>query len=119
MSITEAEIKNQSELKEDMTDLPYGFENIYVKSSIIEGKGLYSVTPINTGDLICLARIGNKRTLGGRYTNHALQANAKMVMNKHDIELIALIDIPADEEITVNYSDVLNMRDSKGDLCQE
>lgn len=118
--MTEEQIRAQAEYEGDQIEMPTGFENIYVADSCIEGKGLFSTTRIKKGDYICPARLGDSRTPAGRYTNHALTANAIMVITDFgDIDVFAIRDIDPDEEITVNYRKVIIDRANKGDLCQE
>lgn len=119
MDMTEEQIREQVCSRSDMTEMPTEYSFIYVDRSTIEGKGLYSTKKINSGSFVCPSRIRNKRTIAGRYTNHALQPNAKMTIDDKGINLVAIKDIEPNEEITVNYRDVLNTRNSKGDLCQE
>ena len=119
MLTTESEIRKQVENKRDLTELSDDYDHIKVKDSNIEGKGLFSDRKININDVICPARLKGKRTIGGRYTNHALKPNAKMIISDGDVILYALSDIEINEEITVNYRNVLTMRNNEGDLCQE
>lgn len=119
MVISEEEIRAQVENKDDVIDMPLGYENIYLNDSCLEGKGLFSKTKINGDSVICPARIKTKRTLAGRYTNHALQPNAKMIFNHDGMDLVSVKDIEENEEITVDYRDVINNRYIEGDLCQE
>ncbi|MCH8134950.1 MAG: SET domain-containing protein-lysine N-methyltransferase [Proteobacteria bacterium] len=68
---------------------------------------------------IAPARIEALRTNAGRYCNHAFFANAKIIVTDKGADLVAIKNIEADEEITVNYRQVLEHRNIKGDLCQE
>ena len=118
--MTEEEIRSQVENIKDLIDMPLGYESIYTKTSMIEGKGLFSSKNILSGDVICPSRIKGKRTIAGRFTNHALIHNAKMVFNGNDMDLVCCRDIDQNEEITVNYRDVIKTRNNMGDLlCQE
>tara|TARA_R110002096_G_scaffold322008_5_gene516137 strand:- start:383 stop:1216 length:834 start_codon:yes stop_codon:yes gene_type:complete len=119
MSISESDIKEQVENKLDMVDMPDDYNNVFIGDSGINRKGLFSSTKIQKEIVICPARIKDKRTIGGRYTNHALHPNAEMKIEGDSVFLYSLADINIGEEITVNYRDVLTMRNSKGDLCQE
>ena len=49
-----------------------------------------------------------------RYTNHA----AAMVVTDEGVNLVAVKDIDPDQEITVNYRNVIEHRHAEGDLCQ-
>jgi hypothetical protein len=100
-----------------------------VAESPIEGKGLFATSPIPAGQIICQARIGGKRTQGGRYTNHSLFPNAKMVLlSNGDIDLVALANIDGCKggsmgtEITIDYRQALALSGvefKKESLCQQ
>jgi hypothetical protein len=115
--MTESEIREQVENKNDMSEQVS--DSCYVGASQIEGNGLFACKQLLIGDLICMARIGDKRTLAGRFSNHALFANAEIKVNSLGAELIAIRDIEENEEITVNYRDVIQNRFDQGDLCLE
>lgn len=120
INLTEEDVRAISDCEDDMIEMPVGYESVYISESILQGNGLFSNSAISKGDFICPTRINGKRTPAGRYTNHAMNPNAKMIICKNDeVKLFALKDISANEEITVNYREVLDHRASKGDLCQE
>ena len=120
IAMTEEEIRLQVEDQSDMIEMPEGYESIYISKSDLEGNGFYSKTKISAGSIICPSRINGKRTPAGRYVNHALLCNAEMIFTGDDMDLKATKDIEADEEITINYRNVINLRNIKGDLlCQE
>ena len=87
-----------------------------VADSKIEGKGLFATGNFEPNEVIAPARLGGKRTPAGRYTNHAKNANAMMVLRDNgDIDLVASASINGckggnlGEEITVNYDQVIVM----------
>lgn len=73
------------------------------KPSGIEGTGVFAAREYREGDVIAPARIGEKRTPVGRYTNHSATPNAKMQRDGERIWVVALRDIENGEEITVSY----------------
>jgi hypothetical protein len=106
--------RQQSENEEDQIWIDNGITR--VAQSPIEGKGLFATTLIKSGEFICQARIGGKRTQSGRYTNHSMFPNAKMVMLPNgDIDLVALTDIEGCKggsmgtEITIDYRQALSL----------
>ena len=114
--LSEETVREMSENKEDMTDLPYGGYKIKVSKSNIEGLGLIATADIDPGEMIAPARMNGKRTIAGRYTNHSLFPNAKMVRIKDgDIALIATQKISGclggrdGEEVTTNYRESLKL----------
>ena len=107
--------RSQSENTEDLIELPYGNYKIKVADSPIEGKGLFATAGIAAGEVIAPARIGKKRTIAGRYTNHSVTPNARMEVYGGGIALVALQDIKGcqggsnGEEITVDYRETLRL----------
>ena len=85
-----------------------------VSDSPIDGKGLFVTAPVKAGDVICPARIDGMRTQAGRYTNHSVFPNAKMVVQPNgDIGLVALVDFDGCKggsigvEATIDYRQAL------------
>lgn len=101
---------------DDLVDLPEDYSHIYISESHLSGKGLFSTIDISEGELICPTRLGDNRTIAGRYSNHALVANTKPVIVDGKFYIQACRCIPANEEITMNYRDILKFRQDKGDL---
>lgn len=110
-------VRKQSEYDQDLTDLPQGYASVLtVRDSDIEGKGLFASWPFKKGSIIGPARLNDKRTIIGRYTNHSESPNArpKLILGG-DIILIATRDINGcmggdkGEEITVNYREMLKV----------
>lgn len=108
--------RGESERTDNMMDLPYGTYKIKVGDSNIQGKGLFATADIAEGEVIAPARIGDKRTIAGRYTNHSSRPNAAAVRNGHKgIDLVALRQINGclgghdGEEITINYRESLRL----------
>lgn len=116
LGMSKAQIRAQSENPGDMIELPYGGYKIRVANSKIEGKGLFATGDFESDDLIAPARIQGKRTIAGRYPNHSLRPNARMVRGPNsDINLIAIQKITGchggldGEEITVNYRESVRL----------
>lgn len=116
MNLTAEQVRAQSENENDRTELPYGSYRIKVADSKVEGKGLFATGDILEGEVIAPARIGGKRTIAGRFTNHSLNPNARMVRSSlSDIDLVAIRKITGchggldGEEITVNYRESVRL----------
>lgn len=115
LGITEDECQQQSSCQSDFTELPYGEYKIKVGASRIEGRGLLATGDFKRGEIIAPARIDGKRTIAGRFTNHSLTPNAKMVRNNSDIYLTAITKINGQrggmdgDEITVNYREAYRL----------
>jgi len=117
IGMNQAQIDEQVNNKDDLSNLD--IDCVYVADSKIEGKGLFSYRNFEAGDTVCLARENGKRTIAGRYTNHAIQPNAEIAFIDGEWQLRALAPVFVGEEFTISYRDVLNNRLIKGDLCQE
>jgi len=121
MGYTERQVRAISENTLDMTDVPH--DGIIVKDSDIEGKGIFATKPFTTSEFIGTARIDDKRTLIGRYTNHSFEPNARSYILNNTILFVATRPIAVDEEITIDYRDAkisAQCLDLKigGDICQ-
>lgn len=80
------------------TPVPVG-----VGDSIIQGRGIIASAGIESGAVIAPARVGGKRTPAGRYTNHSVRPNARMVNVEGDVMLVATSAITPGTEVTVDY----------------
>lgn len=112
---TDKDIKKISRT-DDVVDLPIGYDHISVRDSSISGKGLFTSIEIKKGDLICPVRLKEKRTIAGRYSNHALHSNTQPVVEDGIFFIFATKNIQPDEEITMNYRDTLSFRNNQGDM---
>lgn len=81
-------------------DEPY---SVFISESPIDGVGMFSSVSVCTGDLICPAKVGDKRTPADRYINHGIEPNVAMVMIDDDIWVQAVSDILVGSELVVNY----------------
>ena len=128
IGVDPSDVRKISENNDDMMDLPFGGYKIKVGKSHIEGQGLVATADIEPGEVIAPARIGDKRTIAGRYTNHSKEPNARMVWTRHfpnDIGLIATKKILGchggqdGEEITVDYRESVRVAKMAGGMkCQ-
>lgn len=126
IGVTPEKVREQSEQTDDLIDLPYGNFKIKTGHSMIEGTGLFATAPIREGEVIAPARIFGKRTIAGRYTNHAAIPNAEMRVgaSNDDIYLVALREIEGckggfdGEEITINYRASYELTRRLGESCR-
>lgn len=119
MSMTEEQIQAQVQNEDDMITLPDEYDHLIIGPSLIHGEGLFSNKSYQGGDVLCPSRIGDMRTIAGRYTNHSFNPNAAMVVTNSGVDLVALKEILPGQEITVSYREVLGHRSTEGDLCQQ
>lgn len=119
--LNESFVRKLSESSVDQIPMPEGFENIYVSESKINGLGLFSFADVKAGYLLCPARINGFRTPAGRYTNHSPTPNAIFTaMEGDNLSLLAIKNIAADEEITIDYRQAMEINGAgyeKKDQC--
>lgn len=101
---------------DDVIDMDDDYSHIHIGESPIDGDGLFSKVDILVGDIICPVRIEEKRTIAGRYSNHAMNPNTIPYEKEGFFYIVAKNNIEANEEITMNYRDILGFRKSRGDL---
>jgi hypothetical protein len=109
-------VRKQTENLEDQIEMPFGNYKMMVANSRIDGKGVFATGNIVEGEVIAPARINGKRTPAGRFTNHAKNSNAIMVLrDNNDIDLVAKKAINGcqggnlGEEITIDYRQAINL----------
>jgi hypothetical protein len=108
---TAEEVHSVSIDESDMVDMPADYLGVVtVRESPIAGKGIFCSSPIKAGFKIVPGSIDNKRTIAGRYANHAESPNAEFIKDDNGvIWLEAIKDIAgckggdAGEEVTVCY----------------
>lgn len=85
---------------------------VQIGDSPIHGKGVFSTRRFTEGEVICPARILDKRTPAGRYCNHAAEPNAMMLLHESGVvALVAVTDIePRTEIVTDYYTNYMNTR---------
>lgn len=127
LGVDESAVRAETERTDDMIELPHGSYKIKVGDSPIDGKGLFATAPIESGELIAPMRIGNKRTIAGRYTNHSVNPNAYPARFGATVYLVASRPISGchgghdGEEITINYREALKIAiefNQEDELCR-
>ena len=79
--------------------------DIDIKSSDIEGSGLFVTRPHKANEVIASAVINGQKTQAGRYSNHSSNPNAKMVVkDSNNIDIVAIKDVDT-KEITTDYNE--------------
>jgi len=107
-----AELVRRISEVEDVVPFPFGSYKVKIGTSDIEGRGLICTADIAKDEVICHMRIGDRRTLAGRYTNHSGAPNARIIDQGADAYLMSLRDIEGcrggfdGEEITVDYRQI-------------
>lgn len=94
-------IHEQSVFEGDRMDLNLGI--VEVKDSPIHGKGLFATTDFKAGAIIMPANLKGFRTEAGRYVNHGVKPNSRMIILESNILLQATKDIKPGEELINDY----------------
>lgn len=103
LGISAETVLEESEYDGDRFDLDLFCFGVELRSSDIEGLGIFATKSFSPGTVIGPANIGGKRTQLGRYINHAVSPNAEMSVVGGDIVLVALVPIAKNQEITTDY----------------
>jgi hypothetical protein len=82
-------------------------DGVQVQRSMIEGDGLFSTRSFAEGEIICPALVGDKRSLAGRYSNHASNPNCVMAYVDGALTLVAARAVESGEELTTDYGATL------------
>lgn len=112
LGVTHEQVVKESEIESNQIPFSTDIHAVKVAKSNIQGKGLFALSPFKKNDIIVPARLNDKRTPAGRYTNHALNPNAKAVMAGNSLYLVATRDIKgchggnSGEEITLDYRQI-------------
>ena len=104
MGITDDEVKSISGDMSDHIELTdYYSSKVDVAKSDIAGRGVFAMMDFKAGARVVPVRIGNSRTVAGRYTNHSPHPNVIGKIIEGDIYFIAINNISAGDELTVDY----------------
>lgn len=101
-------IKKASEINCDLIEQPIT-EEIEIKSSKIEGMGVFTKQAKAKGEIIALARDGYKRTPAGRYCNHSNKPNCEGIIHGNKGYFRTLDELPKGAEMTVDYRQIIYM----------
>jgi hypothetical protein len=121
------EVHKQVINEEDQVPLPDPWTPfITIRKSNIHGKGVFLSYPVEAETIIAPARLADKRTPVGRFTNHSYKPNCEFIKDEYgDIYIKALKPISGclggsqGEELTVNYRQALALSGIMEELCQQ
>jgi SET domain len=119
--MTHAMISRMMLQADDHVDTDACTAKCFTNLSHIHGIGLFAKVAIEAGECIAPGRIGGKRCLAGRMTNHSHDYNSVFrVIDGFDIALFAVHYIPVGTEITCDYraSQRVNTYLPEGELCR-
>jgi hypothetical protein len=106
LGVTKERVKELSENTEDRVDLDLKSYGLFIDKSNIEGDGIWPSKTFKAGEVIGPAKINGQRTQLGRYVNHSVYPNAKMVVQDGDVYCIA-VKLIEKVEIVTDYRETL------------
>ncbi len=118
LGISVEDIRRMSE--NELDQIPCVIDGIEIRESSIEGLGVFATKELKKLSTIGIMRINGKRTPLGRFCNHSGECNAGVkVLKNGDIELVALKDMEAGEEILNDYYMTWMSSHEKEILCPQ
>lgn len=102
-SLVDAIVLNDEDM--DRTDL----DGLKTDVSTIHGTGLFATRFFLPYELVCMARVKGKRTLAGRYINHAAFPNCRLYRFGGNLGVVAIQGIEPRQELTLNYRQCLDV----------
>ena len=106
MKLNQVEMDKILAITHDLMDMPKEFFT-ELRPSKIEGTGLFATKSFKMWEVVCPCRLDGKRTPGGRFVNHSHKNNLMPIKIGEDIYAIASQDIYANEELLLNYRDMM------------
>jgi hypothetical protein len=106
IKLNQVEMDKILAITHDLMDMPKEFFT-ELRPSKIEGNGLFATKSFKMWEVVCPCRLDGKRTPGGRFVNHSHKNNLMPIKIGDDIYAIASQDIYANEELLLNYRDMM------------
>lgn len=100
LGTSEEQVRAEVEDETTLDRMP--LNGVEVRPSFIEGQGLFATREYLKGEAICPGAIDDKRSLAGRYSNHAAEPNC-FFADDEERTLYALHDIAEGDELTTDY----------------
>jgi hypothetical protein len=93
-------------IEHDLMEMPKEYFTA-LKPSKIHGDGLFATKSFRMWEVVCPCRLNKKRTPGGRFVNHSHKNNLMPIKIGDDIYAVASQDIYENEELLLNYRDMM------------
>lgn len=87
----------------DHAEMPPGYDRYVLGPSEIHGQGLFCQEPIPEGQPVAPARLGDRRTVAGRLTNHSPMPNCRFEPMPSGLLMVSRHEITFGEELTIDY----------------
>jgi len=108
IGLNQVEMDKIAAITHDLMDMPKEFFT-ELRPSKIHGDGLFAVKSFKMWEVVCPCRLNGKRTPGGRFVNHSHKNNLMPIKIGDDIYAIASQDIYENEELLLNYRDMMSV----------
>jgi hypothetical protein len=106
IGLTQTEIDKIVSIEHDLIEMPKEYFTA-LKPSKIHGDGLFATKSFRMWEVVCPCRLDGKRTPGGRFVNHSHKNNLMPIKIGDDIYAVASQDIYENEELLLNYRDMM------------
>lgn len=90
-----------------------------IRESEIHGHGVHTTQDIQEGEIVYPVVVKAIQSNWGRYTNHDFEPNIEPVLEGRNVYARAMRDIEKDEELVMNYEDLLAAFDFMPSLAKE
>lgn len=87
----------------DHAEIPPGYDRYLLASSVIHGRGLFCKEQIPAGHTVAPARLGVRRTVAGRLTNHSPLPNCRFEAGPDGLLMVSRHEIAPGEELSIDY----------------
>ena len=108
--MSEAQVALESAYEGDRLDVDLSVLGVELRTSDIDGLGVFATKLFSAGDVVGVANFEGKRTQFGRYVNHAAKPNVFLSSAGEDLVFVARTRIEPGQEITTDYRFTLEVR---------
>ena len=108
IELSQVEMDKIANITYDLIDMPKEYFT-EIRESKIQGKGLFATKSFKMWEIVCPCRLDGKRTPGGRFVNHSHKNNLMPIKIGDDIYAIASQDIYENEELLLNYRNMMSV----------
>ena len=108
IGLNQVEMDKIVSITDDLMDMPKEYAT-ELRPSKIDGEGLFATKSFKMWEVVCPCRLNGKRTPGGRFVNHSHKNNLMPIKIGDDIYAIASQDIYENEELLLNYRDMMSV----------
>jgi hypothetical protein len=103
-------IASESAYEGDRIDVDLSVLGVELRSSVIDGLGVFATKLFSTGGIVGVANFEGKRTQFGRYVNHSANPNVVIATDGENLVFVATAQIEPEQEITTDYRQTLEVR---------